>query len=256
MQVLRELRLAIPLAALLPGAATAQDAARWPIHSADRPVPQIVTPAPAGAPQAPPSDAIVLFGANGLAEWQNDSGGAAEWKVEGDYFEVVPGTGSIRTRARFADVQLHLEWMAPAPKDSGQNRGNSGVFLMERYEVQVLDSWENRTYADGQAGAIYGQYPPLVNASRPPGQWQAYDVVFRAPVFSRTRVVRPARFTVFHNGILVHDDVALVGPTSHARRDPYEAHAAELPISLQDHGAPVRFRNVWVRKLGPAEVRK
>jgi hypothetical protein len=237
---------------LLPVAASAQDTPSWPIHSMDRPVPPVVTPAPPTSPLAPPSDATVLFGANGLAEWQTEEGGAAPWKVEGDYFEVVPGSGSIRTRASFGDVQLHIEWMAPPPGDSGQDRGNSGVFLMERYEVQVLDSWNNRTYADGQAAAIYGQYPPLVNASRPPGEWQSYDVVFRAPAFSGGRVVRPARLTVFHNGVLVQDDMALLGPTSHRRRDPYEPHAAELPISLQDHGTPVRFRNMWVRRLEPA----
>jgi hypothetical protein len=236
---------------LLPASARAQEARPWAIHSMERPAPSVVTPAPAASPQAPPSDAIVLFGANGLAEWQADSGGKAGWKSAAGHFEVTPGAGTIRTRAKFGDVQLHIEWMAPPPKDSGQNRGNSGVFFMERYEVQVLDSWRNRTYADGQAAAIYGQFPPLVNASRAPGEWQAYDIVFRAPAFDGARLVRPARLTVFHNGILVQDDMALLGPTSHQRRDPYEPHAAELPISLQDHGAPVRYRNVWVRKLEP-----
>jgi hypothetical protein len=240
-------------AAQLPAAAGARPEPRWPMHSMERPAPPVVTPAAAGAPVAPPSDAMVLFGANGLAEWQTDSGEAAPWKTGPGYFEVAPGTGGIRTRAGFGDVQLHVEWMAPPPRGEGQDRGNSGVFLMQRYEVQVLDSWRNRTYADGQAGAIYGQFPPLVNASRPPGEWQAYDIVFRAPVFSGDTVVRPARLTVFHNGVLVQDDMALLGPTSHRRRDPYEPHAAELPISLQDHGAPVRYRNIWVRKLGPAE---
>ena len=239
--------------ALAPAPSFAQDTTRWTMHSMERPVPPVVTPAPVAAPAPPPSDAIVLFGANGLAEWQTDSGEPARWKVARDYFEVVPGAGGIRTRAGFGDVQLHIEWMAPPPRDSGQDRGNSGVFLMQRYEVQVLDSWRNRTYADGQAGAIYGQFPPLVNASRPPGEWQSYDIVFRAPVFAGDSVVRPARLTVHHNGVLVQDAMALVGPTSHRRRDPYEPHAAELPISLQDHGSRVRFRNVWVRKLGPME---
>ena len=239
-------------AAQVPGTA-ARAEPRWPMHSMERPAPPIVTPAPAGAPVKPPSDAVVLFGANGLAEWQTDSGGPAPWKTGPAYFEIAPGTGGIRTRATFGDVQLHVEWMAPPPRGEGQERGNSGVFLMERYEVQVLDSWQNRTYTDGQAGAIYGQFPPLVNASRPPGEWQAYDIVFRAPVFAGDTVVRPARLTVFHNGVLVQDDMALLGPTSHQRRDPYQPHAAELPISLQDHGARVRYRNIWVRKLGPAE---
>ena len=255
-------QLAAALIALgvAPGAVTAQDPGsaagaepRWPMHSMERPAPPVVAPAPAGSPTRPPSDAVVLFGANGLAEWQTDSGAAAPWKTGPGYFEVAPGTVGIQTRAAFGDVQLHVEWMAPPPAGDGQDRGNSGVFLMQRYEVQVLDSWRNRTYADGQAGAIYGQFPPLVNASRPPGEWQAYDIVFRAPVFAGDTVVRPARLTVFHNGVLVQDDRALLGPTSHQRRDPYEPHAAELPISLQDHGARVRYRNIWVRKLGPAE---
>lgn len=241
----------VALFSLLPAAALAQQTPPWPIHSMNRPVPAMVTPAPAGQPSAPPSDAIALFGAKGLAEWQTDSGGDAQWKTAGDYFEVVPGAGSIRTRALFGDVQLHIEWMSPPSSETGQDRGNSGVFLMQRYEVQVLDSWKNRTYADGQAAAIYGQFPPLVNASRPPGEWQSYDVVFRVPTFSGGRVTRPARMTVHHNGVLVQDAMELLGPTSHARRDPYEAHAVRLPISLQDHGAPVRYRNVWVRNLDP-----
>ena len=245
--------LATSAAAQDRGAARVRAGPRWPMHSMERPAPLVVTPAPAGPPTTPPSDAIVLFGANGLAEWQTDSAESAPWKVGPGYFEIAPGTGGIRTRAAFGDVQLHIEWMAPPPRGEGQDRGNSGVFLMGRYEVQVLDSWQNRTYADGQAGAIYGQFPPLVNASRPPGEWQAYDIVFRAPAFAGDTVLRPARLTVFHNGVLVQDDMPLLGPTSHQRRDPYEPHAAELPISLQDHGAPVRYRNIWVRKLGPAE---
>ena len=145
-----------------------------------------------------------------------------------------------------------MEWAAPVPaRGSGQNRGNSGVFLMGRYEVQVLDSYQNVTYPDGQAGAIYGQYPPLVNASRPPGEWQTYDIFFRAPRFdARGLVATPARMTVIHNGILVQDNVVLLGPTSNQKRDPYEAHPDRLPIQLQDHGDPVRFRNIWIRDLG------
>jgi hypothetical protein len=151
----------------------------------------------------------------------------------------------------FGDVQLHIEWATPSPaRGSGQARGNSGVFLMGRYEVQVLDSYQNRTYPDGQAAAIYGQYPPLVNASRPPGEWQTYDIVFRRPRFDANgALVSPARMTVFHNGVLVQDDVELTGPSGHQSRPPYERHADRLPIRLQDHGDPVRFRYIWVREL-------
>lgn len=167
--------------------------------------------------------------------------------------EVVRGTGGIETVRAFGDAQLHVEFMAPArATGTGQNRGNSGVFLMGRYEVQVLDSHDNRTYPDGQAGAVYGQFPPLVNASRRPGEWQEFDIVFHTPRFDASgTLTSPARMTVFHNGVLVQDNVELLGPTSHQRRAPYEAHPTELPISLQDHGDPVRFRNIWIRPLSP-----
>ena len=224
----------------------------FPMHSMTRPVPAVVRPAPDRGPVAPPSDAVVLFDGRSLEQWRStDSAGSrARWKVENGYMEVVGGTGGIRTVREFGDVQLHVEWSAAhPPRASGQNRSNSGVFLMGRYEVQVLDSHDNATYPDGQAGAVYGQYPPLVNASRSPGEWQTYDIVFRAPRFEGTRLVAPARMTVFHNGILVQDGVELLGPTSHQRRDPYEAHPRRLPLSLQDHGDPVRFRNIWVREL-------
>jgi Domain of Unknown Function (DUF1080) len=167
--------------------------------------------------------------------------------------EVVAGTGAIATARGFGDVQLHVEWMAPKPAvGEGQDRGNSGVFLMGRYEVQVLDSYHNTTYPDGQAAAIYGQYPPLVNASRPPGEWQTYDIVFVRPRFDANgKLVSPARITVFHNGLIVQNDVTLTGPTAHQQRPPYATHADALPISLQDHGHPVRYRNIWVRPLEP-----
>jgi hypothetical protein len=163
----------------------------------------------------------------------------------------VRGTGSLRTARSFGDIQLHIEWRAATPPTaSGQNRSNSGVFLMGRYEVQVLDSYQNETYADGQAAALYGQRPPLVNASRPPGEWQTYDIVFRRPRFAADgRVLEPARITLLHNGVLVHDAVAFTGATAHMRAASYEAHEDRLPISLQDHGDPVRFRNIWVREL-------
>ena len=238
-------------------ACTAQEprnVTEWPQHSMERPRPPVVDPGPAAAPPArAPSDAIVLFGAAGadLSAWEADRGGAAGWTVGPGYFEVAPGSGGIHTRQAFGDVQLHVEWSSPNPAvGEGQNRGNSGVFLMGRYEVQILDSFGNDTYPDGQAGALFGQYPPLVNASRAPGQWNTYDIVFRAPRFGDDgSVVEPARMTVFHNGVLVQDDQELVGPTSHGTRAPYEAHADRLPIGLQDHDHRVRFRNVWVREL-------
>jgi hypothetical protein len=167
------------------------------------------------------------------------------------YLEVVGGAGSIATRRAFGDVQLHVEWATPSPpRGEGQERGNSGVFLMGRYEIQVLDSYRNDTYADGQAAALYGQAPPLVNASRPPGEWQTYDVVFRRPRFGPDgALLQPARVTVFHNGVLVHDNVGFTGRTAHGRKATYEPHEDRLPLVLQDHGDPVRFRNIWVREL-------
>ena len=225
----------------------------WPMHALDRPQPRVVTPGRVAAPVPAPSDAIVLFDGASLAGWRNADkpDAAATWKVADGYMEVVRGAGTIESRQAFGDVQLHVEWSAPAAATgTGQNRGNSGVFLMGQYEVQVLDSYQNNTYPDGQAGAIYGQFPPLVNATRPPGEWNTYDIVFRAPRFNSAGAVEsPARLTVFHNGILVQDDVPLLGPTSNQRRDPYVAHPDRLPIRLQDHGDPVRFRNIWVREL-------
>ena len=168
---------------------------------------------------------------------------------------IGPDSGYLFSADKFGDVQLHVEWATPVPASGhGQGRGNSGVFLMGLYEVQVLDSYENDTYADGQAAAIYGQYPPLVNACLPPGEWQSYDVVFRRPRFHEDgTVAKPARITVFHNGILVQDDVELWGPTAWLQHRPYERHPDKLPISLQDHGNPVRYRNIWLRELREPE---
>jgi 3-keto-disaccharide hydrolase len=233
--------------------AAAQSPADFPIHSMTRPQPPVVDPGPLPGMRSPPSDAIVLSDGGSLGSWQSaDSAGhPARWKVADGYMEVVAGAGNIATVRGFGDVQLHIEWMAPVPaKGEGQERGNSGVFLMGIYEIQVLDSYHNPTYPDGQAGAIYGQYPPLVNASRPPGEWQTYDVLFHRPRFDANgSVTRPARMTIFFNGILVQDDVALTGPTAHKQRPPYTKHDDRLPLVLQDHGDPVRFRNIWVREL-------
>ena len=244
-------RLTLIAALALPTTLAAQ-ATEWPIHSMERPVPIVVHPGgPALIP--PPADAVVLFDGRSLDAWRSDadSSAPAPWRIEGGALVVMPGTGGIHTAQRFGDVQLHIEWMAPTPPEmDGQNRGNSGVFLMGKYEVQVLDSWENRTYADGQAAAIYGQFPPMVNASLPPGSWQSYDIIFRRPRFDAAgKVTQPARMTVLHNGVLVHQNVALLGPTTHRVRTPYEPHDDRLPLSLQDHGHPVKFRNIWIRPL-------
>jgi hypothetical protein len=239
--------------ALLALAVTASPlgAQQWPVHSLDRPRPPVVDPGPARPPAPPPSDAIVLFDGKDLSQWQSQDSSAAKWIVQDGYMEVAPGTGTIMTKRGFGDVQLHIEWATPTPpKGEGQERGNSGVFLMTHYEVQVLDSYHNDTYADGQAGAMYGQIPPRVNACRPPGEWQTYDIVFHRPTFGPNGMVQsPARLTLFHNGVLVHDNDAFTGRTVHARQAKYEPHADRLPLALQDHGNPVRYRNIWIREL-------
>ncbi|MGB7284767.1 MAG: DUF1080 domain-containing protein [Candidatus Acidiferrum sp.] len=227
---------------------------RWKQHDMNRPVPPVVDPGTSSTqadPGRPPSDATILFDGKDLSKWQHQDGTPANWKVEHGYFEVVPKTGYIYTKQAFGDCQLHVEFREPTPPHGdSQERGNSGVFLMGLYEVQVLDSYKNKTYADGQAAALYGQYPPLVNASRPPGQWQWYDIVFHGPRFDRSgKLIRKAHVTVFHNGVLVQDSVELTGPTENGARPPYKAHPEKLPLGLQDHGDPVRFRNIWIREL-------
>lgn len=224
----------------------------WPQHSRERPAPPVQDPGPFVA-SPPPADAVVLFDGTSLDAWMMTDSTAAQWRVSGDAFEVVPGTGTLRTRAAFGDVQMHIEWMAPDPPvGEDQNRGNSGVFFGGgRYEVQILDSYNNATYPDGQAAALYGQYPPRVNASRKPGEWQSYDITYTRPRFADGKLVSPATLTVLHNGVLVHDAQALLGPTANQARVPYEVHEDRLPIQLQDHSHPVRFRNVWVKDLEP-----
>jgi hypothetical protein len=228
-----------------------QDTPMWKAHDLNRPAPKIIIPPAQYLPVSPPSDAIVLYDGKDLSKWEAMSGQNTKW-INGDgYFECVRGSGYVRSKQAFGDVQLHVEWTAPLPViGESQGRGNSGVFLMGKYEVQVLDSYGNITYADGQASAVYGQYPPQVNASRPPGEWQAYDIVFHRPRFnSLGNVEQPARITVLHNGVLVQDNVELWGGTEDRKFHPYKLHADKLPISLQDHGNPVRFRNIWVREL-------
>jgi hypothetical protein len=213
-----------------------------------KPVPPVITP---GLGSAPPSDAIVLFGGKELSEWQQEKGGPAKWSVAEDAFTVVKGTGNIQTKRGFGDCQLHIEWRTPAKVESeGQGRGNSGIFLQGRYEVQVLDSYNNTTYSNGQAASIYKQYIPLVNASRKPGEWQSYDIFFRAPRFAENgKVTTPGYITVVHNGVLVQDHVELKGNTVYIGAPAYEKHGPKEPIVLQDHGNPVSYRNIWIREL-------
>jgi hypothetical protein len=221
----------------------------WKIHDMNRPVPAVIEPAKPG--QAP-SDATLLLNGKDLSNWTGEKGAAPGWIVENGYTEVKPGTGSISTKQAFGDCQLHVEFREPVPaKGESQERGNSGIFPMGLYEIQVLDSYQNRTYADGQASAVYGQYPPLVNASLPPGEWQTYDIIFHGPRFAADgKLQRPVHVTVLHNGVLTQDNVELTGPTANGKRPPYEAHPTKLPLTLQNHGNAVRFRNIWIRELG------
>lgn len=225
----------------------------WHVHDGSRPQPPIVTPSdkPGGAP----SDATVLFDGTSFDAWRGRKG-EVTWKIVDDAMEVTRGGGDIRTKASFGDCQLHLEWRTPSEvKGKGQGRGNSGVFFCGSFEVQVLDSFGNKTYPDGQAGAMYGQWPPRVNASRGPGVWQSYDIVFEAPRFRDDGSLKsPAYVTVFHNGVCLHHRQAYDGTTSWRRAAKYGKRKGggvqRGPIRLQDHGNPTRFRNIWVRELG------
>jgi hypothetical protein len=213
-----------------------------------KPVPPTVTP---GSGSAPPSDAIVLFAGKDLSEWQQKTGGPAKWTVADDAFTVAKGSGTLSTKRGFGDCQLHIEWRTPAKiEGEGQGRGNSGIFLQGRYEVQVLDSYNNVTYSNGQAASIYKQHIPLVNASRKPGEWQSYDIFFRAPRFAENgKVTTPGYLTVIHNGVLVQDHVELKGNTVYIGAPSYEKHSLKEPLELQDHGNPVSYRNIWIREL-------
>jgi hypothetical protein len=240
----------------------------WQIHSVERPDPPVVTPG--DKPSDPPSDAVVLFNGKDLAAWKSPEmkevedkkskkmkkvptgnwiGGA--WKVENGYIECAPGTGYLTSKEAFGDCQLHIEFATPTPpQGESQGRGNSGVFFGEDYEVQVLDSYQNKTYADGSVGALYGQYPPYVNAAKKPGEWQVYDIIWRGPRFNdKGEVTRPAYVTVILNGVVVQDHSELIGPTHNRHRDPYKVEADKRPIRLQDHGNTTRFRNIWLREL-------
>lgn len=232
---------------------------KWHVHDPARPHPPVVTPGV--NPGDPPSDAIILFDGKDLSHWNAatqtmPSGitvrpGPPGWKVENGYMEVVLGAGDIATKEKFGDVQLHVEFANPAViRGNSQNRGNSGIFLQGRYETQVLDGWDNPTYADGQIGAIYGQWPPLANPARKPGEWQAYDIVFEAPKMDGDKVLKPAYVTVFLNGILMHNHKELLGPTVHRQAAQYFPQPDEDSILLQNHNTLVRYRNIWARKPG------
>jgi len=227
---------------------------KWKIHDTNRPAAPVITPGTASTqdiPGTPPSDAIVLFDGKDLFQWRSMDGGPAKWIVKNSRMECVKGSGYIRTARNFGDCQLHVEFATPTPPEgTSQGRGNSGVFLMGEYEVQVLDNYENKTYTDGQCSAVYAQYPPQVNACRKPGEWQTYDIIFHAPVFNdKKELVKPADITVFHNGVLTQDHVEITGPTNWTRKDPYSYHPDKQPLALQDHGNPVLYRNIWVREL-------
>jgi len=211
------------------------------------PEPAVVDPGPIGGP---PSDAIVLFDGEDLSKWNN----ADKWQIKDRH--AVSNGNDIETKQGFGNCQLHVEWATPEKVEgSGQGRGNSGVFLMSLYEVQILDCYNNKTYFDGQTAAIYKQHPPLVNACRKPGEWQTYDIIFEAPRFDRQgKLTRPAFVTVLHNGVLVQNHSEIQGATAWEKPPLYKAHAAKLPLILQYHGNPVRFRNIWIRELPPADA--
>jgi hypothetical protein len=228
---------------------------QWHVHDSERPQPVAVTP---GAPSAPdsqgkaPSDALVLFDGTDLSRWEGLNGGPANWKVENGYMEVLPASGDIQTKQLFGDCQLHVEWATPNPPAGDiMNRGNSGVFLFGQYEIQVFESYPEQRgiYADGQAGAVYGQYPPLVNACRKPGEWQCFDILFTAPRFDGQKLLTPAFVTVLHNGIVVHNHTAILGSTGHRILPQYTPQGPQGPVRLQAHGNPVRYRNIWIRAM-------
>ncbi|MDD5603091.1 MAG: DUF1080 domain-containing protein [Eubacteriales bacterium] len=236
---------------LLPGS-------KYRVHDGTRPHPKVVYPGRpcmfSGGeilPAVPPDDAVILFDGKDLSGWISPKDGSpAAWKVENGYMEVVPKTGYISTREEFGDCQLHVEWATPAvPSGNSQGRSNSGIFMMGKYEIQVLDCYDNPTYADGVTGGIYGQFPPLVNACRRPGEWQIYDIIWEAPRFESDKLISPAYITVLFNGVVVQNHTELIGPTLYKKTEPYSPHPPVGPLMLQDHNNPIRFRNIWYRPL-------
>ena len=232
----------------------------WHLHDSGRPMSPVIAPGDTFSQMAAaPSDAIVLFDGKDLSKWESPNGGAPRWKVENGYMQSVANTSDIRTRETFPDFQLHVEFAEPTPpRGRGQERGNSGIEINGMYEVQVLDSYQNPTYADGQAGALYGQTPPLVNASKPPGEWQTYDIIFENPLWDTNGVlVKKANVTVLHNGVVLHHKRELTGRTDGIGGTPWRTvgtYGKPQPplafIELQLHGNLIRYRNIWVRPLG------
>jgi len=228
---------------------------KWKVHDIARPKPPVVD----APPGKPPSDAIVLFDGKDLSQWQSSKKGGAfgppGWKLANGYAESVKDGGDLVSKEKFGNAQYHIEWASPAVVNGdSQWRGNSGVLIMRRYEIQVLDSYNNPTYADGQAGAIYGQWPPMVNASRKPGEWQTYDIIWEAPTFKDGKLSKPAYATVIHNGVVLHHHQEVIGQMAHRAIKPYEAHEAEEPLAFQDHDTRARIRQVWVRRLKGYDV--
>ena len=226
---------------------------KWHVHDGLRPQPKVIEPGTAStneAPGRPPSDATILFDGKDLSHWLNGNGAAAKWKIEGDNLVIAPGSGSIRTTDQIGDCQLHIEWMEPTTiRGSGQGRGNSGVIFFNKYEIQVLDSYNSKTYPDGQAGSIYGSYPPLVNATRKQGEWQVYDILFTVPRFENEKLTKPGYFTILHNGVVLHNHAELLGESIHRQAAKYSPHPEKGSLFLQDHGNPIRYRNIWFREL-------
>ncbi len=211
------------------------------------PVPRVVTP---GQGNTPPSDAFVLFDGSSTSAWTHLNGSPVQWTVENGIMIVQPGTGNIKTKQTFGDCQLHIEWQAPEMhQGDGQDHGNSGIFLQERYEVQVLDSYNSKTYSNGQAASIYKQYIPLVNAMNPPDQWNVYDIIYKAPIFNEDGIrTAPGYLTVLHNGVIVQNHVMIQGTTEYIGAPQNPPHQ-DGSIVLQDHGNKVKYRNIWIRKL-------
>ncbi|MFL6216512.1 MAG: DUF1080 domain-containing protein [Blastocatellia bacterium] len=244
--------LAVTLAVMVVSGVAVSSKAMQELKPFDPPKNEPVVVTPGRTSSDAPSDAIVLFDGKDLSAWRSAAGsGEAKWTVRDGYVEVASRTGDIATKQEFGDCQLHIEWATPSEvKGTSQERGNSGVFLMERYEIQVLDSYDNKTYYHGQAGAVYKQYAPLVNACRKPGEWQTYDIIFKAPKFDEQgKVTERARVTVLQNGVLIQNNVEIYGNTWHDKPALYIAHGPKASLKLQDHGNPVRYRNIWIRPL-------